>query len=52
MLFAGVSAFSTGGNEGQLYASLLVNGLQWISNMFTVGFVDKVNHQPRLVPDM
>ena len=39
---AGVSAFSKGGNEGALYAALLVNGVQWIATVITVICVDKV----------
>ena len=38
---AGVSAFSSGGNEGALYAALLVNGVQWIATVITVICVDK-----------
>ena len=38
---AGVSAFSKGGNEGALYAALLVNGVQWIATVITVICVDK-----------
>ena len=38
---AGVSAFSNGGNEGALYAALLVNGVQWIATVITVICVDK-----------
>jgi hypothetical protein len=40
---AGVSAFSRGGNEGQLYAALLVNGVQWIFTIVTVICVDKAS---------
>ena len=39
---AGVSAFSKGGNEGALYAALLVNGVQWVATIITVICVDKV----------
>ena len=38
---AGVTAFSKGGNEGSLYAALLVNGVQWIATIITVISVDK-----------
>ena len=38
---AGVSAFASGGNEGALYAALLVNGVQWIATVITVICVDK-----------
>ena len=40
-LCAGVTAFSKGGNEGSLYAALLVNGVQWIATIITVISVDK-----------
>ena len=46
MLCAGVSAFSTAGNEGQLYAALLVNGVQWIFTIITVICVDKAISYP------
>ena len=41
---AGVSAFAQGGNEGQLYAALLVNGVQLLSNLICITFVDKARH--------
>ncbi len=41
---AGVSAFAQGGNEGQLYAALLVNGIQLLSNLICITFVDKACH--------
>jgi len=43
---AGVTAFSTGGNEGSLYAALLVNGVQWIATIITVICVDKACLSP------
>lgn len=46
-LCAGVTAFSKGGNEGSLYAALLVNGVQWIATIITVISVDKAGpHSP------
>lgn len=44
---AGVTAFSKGGNEGSLYAALLVNSVQWIATIITVISVDKAGpHSP------
>lgn len=43
----GVTAFSKAGDEGQLYAALLVNGVQWIATIVTVCIVDKVRQQLR-----
>ncbi|CAK0787907.1 hypothetical protein CVIRNUC_011129 [Coccomyxa viridis] len=48
-IFAGVSAFSSGGNEGALYAALLVNGVQWIATVITVICVDKVGRRSLLL---
>ncbi|BDA50848.1 Sugar transport protein MST4 [Coccomyxa sp. Obi] len=48
-IFAGVSAFSTGGLEGPLYAALLVNGVQWIATIITVIYVDKVGRRSLLI---
>ena len=44
-ILAGVAAFSggQGGNEGQLFAALLVNAVQLASNIICIIFVDKVS---------
>ena len=42
-IFSGVTAFASAGTSGQLYAALLVNGVQWIATIITVGIVDKVS---------
>ncbi len=44
-IFSGVTAFASAGTSGQLYAALLVNGVQWIATIITVGIVDKVSRQ-------
>ena len=44
-IFSGVTAFASAGTSGQLYAALLVNGVQWSATIITVGIVDKVGRQ-------
>ncbi|CAL5224738.1 g7471 [Coccomyxa viridis] len=50
-IFAGVAAFSGGhaGNEGQLFAALLVNAVQLVSNIVCIIFVDKVGRRTLLI---
>ena len=47
-IFGGISAFS-GGVAGQLYAALLVNGVQMIATYVTVFIVDKVGRRSLLI---
>eukprot|EP00891_Asterochloris_glomerata_P007570 jgi/Astpho2/7570/Aster-02476 len=48
-IFSGVTAFASAGTSGQLYAALLVNGVQWIATIITVGIVDKVGRRVLLL---
>ena len=51
-LLAGVAAFSggQGGNEGQLFAALLVNAVQLVSNIICIIFVDKASRHLSFMP--
>ena len=47
-IFGGIQAFS-GGVAGQLYAGLLINGVQMIATYVTVFIVDRVGRRSLLI---